>query len=118
MGNPAGVGRRPVAADETTAASRSWWDSDADDYHAEHGDFLGAAEFVWCPENLREDDAHLLGDVAGRRVLEVGCGGAMCSRWLAGHGAAPVAFDLSAGMLRHARAFSAATAIEVPLLQA
>ena len=49
-------------------------------------------------------DARLLGDVAGRDVLEVGCGAAMCSRWLVGQGARPVAFDLSAGMLRHAQA--------------
>ncbi len=40
----------------------------------------------------------------GKTVLEVGCGAAMCSRWLAAQGAYPVAFDISAGMLRHARA--------------
>ena len=44
-----------------------------DAYHAEHGAFLGVADFVWCPEGLREADARLLGDVTGRRVLEVGC---------------------------------------------
>src|ERR1700754_46931 len=98
-----GVGSRAADARSTVRANRNWWDTDADDYHAEHGDFLGAADFVWCPERLREADAHLLGDVAGKRILEVGCGSAMCSRWLAGQGAHPVAFDLSAGMLRHAR---------------
>jgi SAM-dependent methyltransferase len=51
-------------------------------------------------------------------VLEVGCGAAMCSRWLARQGARPVAFDLSAGMLRHARSGAARTGIEVPLVQA
>ena len=99
-------------------ANRNWWDGDADAYLREHGAFLGAAEFVWCPENLREEDAHLLGDVRGKRVLEVGCGAAMCSRWLVGQGARPVAFDLSAGMLRHARAQSRDTGIAVPLVQA
>src|SRR5213078_2485631 len=62
--------------------------------------------------------AHLLGDVVGRRILEVGAGSAMCSRWLATHGARPVAVDLSAGMLRHARAGAAATGVGVPLVQA
>jgi SAM-dependent methyltransferase len=99
-------------------ANRASWDGDADHYHAEHGAFLGVADFVWCPENLREDDAHLLGDVTGRRVLEVGCGSAMCARWLAAHGAHPVAFDLSAGMLRHAVDGAHATGIDVPLVQA
>ena len=63
-----------VDAAESRAANRMWWDADADDYHAEHGDFLGAADFVWCPEGVREEDAGYLGDVRGRRVLEVGCG--------------------------------------------
>lgn len=118
---PAGVTRRATDPATTVRANRRWWDADADDYHAEHGGFLGQADFVWCPENLHEDDAHLLGDpgeLRGARVLEVGCGSAMCSRWLAAHGARPVAFDVSAGMLRHARAGGRATGITVPLVQA
>jgi SAM-dependent methyltransferase len=113
-----GVGRRAADEHGTVRANRRWWDADADDYHREHGAFLGRADFVWCPENLREADAHLLGDVAGRRVLEVGAGAAMCSRWLVGQGAAPVAFDLSSGMLSHARRGAAETGIDVPLVQA
>jgi SAM-dependent methyltransferase len=113
-----GAGRRSADASTTTRANRRWWDGDADNYHAEHGAFLGVADFVWCPEGLREGDAHLLGEVAGRRILEVGAGSAMCSRWLATQGARPTAVDLSGGMLRHARAGAAATGIEVPLVQA
>ena len=112
-----GVTRRAEDATSTMRANRRWWDADADNYHAAHGTFLGVADFVWCPERLREADAHLLGEVTGKRVLEVGCGAAMCSRWLAAAGARPVAFDISAGMLRHARAGAAATKIEVPLVQ-
>ena len=100
------------------AANRRWWDADADAYHAEHGEFLGEADLVWCPENLRESEAHLLGDVSGLRVLEVGCGSAPCARYLAGQGATVVAFDLSAGMLAHARAGAARTGVSVPLVQA
>jgi SAM-dependent methyltransferase len=116
--HPAGFGRRGADPAATVRANRHWWDEDADAYHAEHGEFLGVADFVWCPERLREEDAHLLGDVAGLDVLEVGCGSAMCSRWLVGRGARPVAFDLSAGMLRHARDGAARTGIDVPLVQA
>jgi SAM-dependent methyltransferase len=116
--HPAAVTRRDENAGDTVRANRHWWDADADDYHAEHGEFLGVADFVWAPENLREANARLLGDVDGRRVLEVGCGSAMCSRWLAGRGALPVAFDLSAGMLAHARAGAAQTGVAVPLVQA
>lgn len=113
-----GVGRRAVDPAATVRANRSWWDRDADAYHLEHGEFLGDADFVWCPERLRESDARLLGEVAGRDVLEVGCGAAMCSRWLAGQGARPVASDVSAGMLRHARLAARRSGVDVPLVQA
>ncbi|MDR7278070.1 SAM-dependent methyltransferase [Catenuloplanes atrovinosus] len=112
------VTRRDVTDDESRRASRHWWDIDADDYQAEHGEFLGDADFVWCPEGLREADARLLGDVAGRRVLELGAGAAAGARWLAAQGASTVALDLSAGMLRHAAAGNARTGITVPLVQA
>ena len=101
-----GVGRRAVNAADSARANRLWWDADAEAYHAEHGEFLGDDEFVWCPERLREDEAHLLGPVeslAGLVTLEVGAGSAMCSRWLAARGARPVAFDISYRMLSHPR---------------
>ncbi|PZS30738.1 MAG: SAM-dependent methyltransferase [Pseudonocardiales bacterium] len=113
-----GVTRREQDAASTVRANRDWWDGDADSYHDAHGEFLGVADFVWSPERLREADAHLLGEVAGKSVLEIGCGAAMCSRWLARAGGRPVAFDVSAGMLRHARDGAAATGIDVPLVQA
>jgi SAM-dependent methyltransferase len=112
------VSHEPVSAAASARANRFWWDSDADAYQAEHGDFLGDADFVWCPEGLREADAGLLGPVAGQRVLEVGCGAAMCSRWLATQDAVPVALDLSAGMLRHATEAAGRSGIRVPLVQA
>jgi SAM-dependent methyltransferase len=113
-----GVARRSVGAAESVAANSAWWDADADDYHVEHGEFLGIADFMWCPEGVREADAKLLGDVRGRRVLEIGCGSAPCSRWLVEQGASAVGLDLSAGMLRYAAAAGEATGIEVPLVRA
>lgn len=113
-----GAARRTVGRREAIAANLAWWDADADDYQAEHGEFLGDADFVWCPEGLREADAGLLGDVSGRRVLEVGCGQAACARWLARAGAHPVGLDLSGGMLDHARKGNARTGIDIPLIRA
>jgi SAM-dependent methyltransferase len=112
------VRKRAVGAAEARAASRLWWDTDADDYQAEHGGFLGLSDFVWCPERLREAEAGLLGDVRGKRVLEVGCGAAACSRWLARRGAHVVGLDISAGMLRHAADGAERSGITVPLVQA
>jgi SAM-dependent methyltransferase len=112
------VSRRPVSDAESRLASRRWWDRDADAYQDEHGAFLGDVDFVWCPEGLREADARLLGDVRGRRVLELGCGAAAGARWLDGQGADVVALDLSAGMLRQAREASDRSGVRVPLVQA
>lgn len=115
---PTRVTKRTAGAAESRSASRLWWDADADDYQAEHGEFLGDSEFVWCPERLRESDAGLLGDVRGKRVLEVGCGAASSARWLADRGAHPVGLDISAGMLRHAVDASRRSGTAVELVQA
>ncbi|MFC3894661.1 class I SAM-dependent methyltransferase [Lentzea rhizosphaerae] len=114
----AGIVKRGADAAESRLANRIWWDADADDYHDTHGDFLGAADFVWCPEGLREEEVAFLGDVAGQSVLEVGCGSAPCARWLKANGAEVTALDISAGMLRHARENNEKTGIHVPLVQA
>ncbi|KJK43317.1 SAM-dependent methyltransferase [Lentzea aerocolonigenes] len=114
----AGIVKRGADAAESRLANRVWWDADADDYHETHGDFLGAADFVWCPEGLREDETHFLGEVAGRNILEVGCGSAPCARWLKANKANVTALDISAGMLRHAREHNDSTGIQVPLVQA
>jgi SAM-dependent methyltransferase len=113
-----GVARHPVGREESVRANRRWWDAAAPAYLAEHGPDLGDVDFLWCPEGLREAEAGLLGDVAGRRVLEIGCGSAPCARWLRRAGADVVALDLSAGMLARAAQLNAATGIAVPLLQA
>jgi len=114
---PSFAGFADVSADGPDPG-RQWWDANADEYLAEHGDFLGAADFCWCPEGLREADAGLLGPVAGRRVLEVGCGAAQCSRWLTVAGAMVVATDISAGMLAQSRRIDRELGTEVAMVQA
>jgi SAM-dependent methyltransferase len=112
------VTRRDAGGPESARASRGWWDATAASYQVEHGRFLGDADFLWGPEGLREGTARLLGEVRGRRVLEIGCGAAQCSRWLAGQGAHPVAFDISAAQLAEATRLNAATGTTVSLVQA
>jgi SAM-dependent methyltransferase len=115
------VARREAAQGETVRANRSWWDEEAAEYYAEHGAFLGDEDFVWGPEGLREEEARLLGDLEGRRVLEVGAGAGQCSRYAATRGAQVVATDLSFGMLREGlrlnHRFRHATGRTAPLAQ-
>jgi SAM-dependent methyltransferase len=113
-----GVTRRSVDTSESERASRLWWDADADDYLAEHGRDIGDVAFMWSPENVHEEDVRLLGDVAGKDVLEIGSGSAPCSRWLATRGARAVALDVSGSMLRHAAVIGERTGVRVPLVQA
>jgi SAM-dependent methyltransferase len=92
------AGYRPAGGEESVRGNRAWWDANAAGYRSEHGADL-AGRLVWGPEGLDEADAHLLGDVAGARVLEIGAGSGDCSDWLRGQGAQVVASDLSIGML-------------------
>jgi SAM-dependent methyltransferase len=115
---PSDVTRRPTGTVESVRVNRRWWDAAAPAYLAEHGADLGDVDFLWCPEGVRESEAHLLGDVAGRRVLELGCGSAPCARWLRQAGADVVALDLSGGMLARAAELNRVTGVDVPLVQA
>jgi SAM-dependent methyltransferase len=106
----------PPSAAASVRANRGWWDASADDYQGEHGEFLGAAGFVWGPEGLNEATARILGDVQGRRVLEIGCGAGQCARWLRAQGAESVGVDLSTRQLQHSRRLDEATGVRVPVV--
>ena len=112
------AGYSAATGDESVRGNRRWWDAESARYLGEHGDFLGDDRLVWCPEGLDEDAARLLGDVAGRRVLEVGCGAAQGARWAQNRGARAVGVDLSAGMLARSREIDARLGTSVPVLQA
>jgi len=70
---------------------------------------------VW---QIPEDELRVLGDVAGKDVLELGCGGAQWSISLAKLGARPVGLDLSPRQLGHARRAMAEAGVEFPLIEA
>lgn len=104
---------------ETRLANRHDWDTDADEYQAEHGAFLGGDDFVWSPEGWRESDVRLLGhDLAGLTVLEVGCGAGQCGRWLQGQGARVAGLDLSYRMLQHSARLDDEHDTVLPVVQA
>ena len=44
---PSGAGFHEVAETVGGGAARAWWDENATEYLAEHGDFLGPADFCW-----------------------------------------------------------------------
>jgi SAM-dependent methyltransferase len=113
-GETAAVAHRQAGPAESARANRMWWDANADDYYSEHGSTLGDADFLWCPEGLREAEAHLLGDprdLVGMAVLEVGCGAGQAGRWLVSQGAQVTAFDVSLGQLEQSRTLDLKTGV-------
>jgi SAM-dependent methyltransferase len=106
--------RFPVDEQDTLQANRSDWDAYADTYQATHGAFLQDIGFVWGPEGHTEADLGVLGDVSGKRVLEVGCGASQCARWAATQGATAIGLDVSTRQLQHGRRIDQATGVVVP----
>jgi SAM-dependent methyltransferase len=106
--------RRPVDESESLRANKADWDAYADEYQSTHGQYLGDAGFLWGPEGTREDDLGALGPVAGRDVLEIGCGAGQCSRWVLAHGGRPVGIDVSMRQLQHSRRIDQEHQVVVP----
>lgn len=69
---------------------------------------------VRCPS---EDELGLLGEVEGRRVLVLGCGGGQDAIALARRGAQVVGIDLSDEQIRFARELAQKEGLEVPFVQ-
>jgi ubiquinone/menaquinone biosynthesis C-methylase UbiE len=87
--------------------NRRMWNTWSDTYQSEHGDQLDRAGAGWGVWSVPESDLGALGDLAGRRTLEIGCGAARFSAALTARGARCVGLDVSDRQLRHARATSA-----------
>ncbi len=98
--------------------NRAFWDADADNYQAAHGDELAVAANAWGVWRMPESELGVLGDVAGRDVLELGCGAAQWSVSLVEQGARAVGLDLSGSQLAHARQHAARRRVGLPLVQA
>ena len=75
-------------------------------------------EITWGMFGVPETALGVLGDVAGLDVVELGCGTAYFSAWLAKRGARPVAVDPTPAQLETARRLQAETGIEFPLVEA
>ena len=111
---PVQVERRAVDETESRRANGPDWDRYADEYQATHGAFLGDVGFVWGPEGLTEAEAGVLGELAGKDVLEVGSGAGQCSRWVRSQGARAYGLDLSFRQLQHSQRIDDETGVVVP----
>jgi SAM-dependent methyltransferase len=102
---------------EHVARNRSYWDAMADDWVAPGRRNWQQAEPHWGVWQIPESETQLLpADLAGKDVIELGCGTAYLSAWLARRGAKPVGIDNSAKQLETARAFQREFGLEFPLI--
>jgi SAM-dependent methyltransferase len=74
-------------------------------------------DMVWGLFGVPERDLRALGDVEGLEVVDLACGSAYFSAWLARAGARPVAVDLSGEQLASARRMQGRTGPVFPLVQ-
>lgn len=103
---------------EHARRNRAAWDAQAADYvpHAERAWREDAPSWgIW---EIPESDLAVLPDVDGLDVVELGCGTAYWSAWLARRGARPVGVDVSERQLDTARRMQREHGISFPLIHA
>jgi SAM-dependent methyltransferase len=98
--------------------NRECWDRWAEDYVDQGRVAWARPEPTWGIWGVPESSLQVLPDVAGRDTIELGCGTAYVSSWLARRGARPVGLDLSPAQLATARAFQREFRLFFPLIQA
>ena len=103
---------------EVYERNRRAWDAASDAYQAQHAAQLQRNPMAWGVWSLPESELQLLGDVAGRDILEYGCGAAAWSIALAQRGARVTGLDNSAQQLSHASRAAAAAAVTVAFVHA
>ena len=107
------------ALPEHVRRNRAAWDRWAADY-AEPGEQnwrQQPGEETWGIWSIPEATAHLLpDDLEGMETIELGCGTAYVSAWLARRGARPVGIDNSEEQLATARRLQAAHGLVFPLI--
>ena len=80
--------------------NKASWEVEAANYVEPARRNWATAEISWGMYNVREADVGALPDVAGMDVVELGCGTAYFSAWLARRGARPTGIDITAEWAR------------------
>lgn len=88
--------------EEISRGNRRTWEAWSDGYQKKHGWLLGTHVEAWGLWRRPESALRVLDSVAGRDVLELGCGAAHWAYSLARRGARVAALDICGAQLRHA----------------
>jgi SAM-dependent methyltransferase len=104
-----------VTSDDHVARNREYWNGMATDY-VEPGRVNWSSEPQWGMFHVPDSEVHILPDVDGLDVIELGCGTAYVSAWLARRGARVVGIDGSEAQLATAHALQEEHGLHFPLL--
>jgi SAM-dependent methyltransferase len=104
-----------MASPDYLAVNRAEWTAKAPAY-AEAASDLWSSEASWGIWGIPESEVGLLADVADRDVLEVGCGTAYVSAWVARRGGRPIGLDPTRAQLETARRMQAEHDLPFPLV--
>jgi SAM-dependent methyltransferase len=94
----------------------SWTRTNAEYTDERAREAWASPEITYGIFGIPETDLGALGDVAGLDVVELGCGTAYFSAWLARRGARPVGVDPTPAQLATAHRMQSETGIEFPLV--
>jgi SAM-dependent methyltransferase len=104
------------ALPEHVRVNRAAWDGYAESYVEPGRQNWSTTEITWGIWDSRESELRLLpDDVSMQDVVELGCGTAYVSAWLARRGARPVGIDNSPAQLETARRFQQEFGLEFPV---
>lgn len=104
--------------DDSIARNRAYWQDEAAAYVASGRRNWAADVPEWGIWNVPESEVGLLPELDGADVVELGCGTAYVSAWLARRGARPVGVDPTSAQLETARALQQEFGIGFPLVLA
>ncbi len=105
-------------SDDARRNRESWTNANAEYTDASASSTWAADEITWGVFGIPEEPLGTLGPVEGLDVVELGCGTAYVSAWLARRGARPVGVDVTPAQLATARRCQAELGIEFPLVEA
>ena len=94
-----------------------WTKANAEHTGVRARDIWASDQITWGLFDTPESQVNALGDVDGLDVVELGCGTAYFSAWLAKRGARPVGVDPTPAQLATARAMQAEFGLEFPLVE-
>jgi len=103
------------------ARTREAWGKMSEDFYELGRRSWATDEITWGIWSVKESELNALGDLdwfKGKKCIEIGCGTAYVSAWLAKFDAVPTGIDPTPEQLANARKFQREFGIEFPLLEA